>query len=97
MPGKRKKNNTWPSKNKAHTKNDKRYKRSNRVQMTDCPICGSRSLVEKKSGKYVWAECRSCQSSGYDARFEDNHLIEAVDIQSTIIDANDESSESDND
>ena len=82
-------NNNRGFKRREHTKNDRRYKRSNRVAMTDCPLCGdSNSLLEKNSGGYVWAECRTCNCSGYDERIQDNHLVENVDLVSTLIDAN---------
>ena len=74
----------------AHTQHDKRYSRNNKVIMNKCPLCSSNSTLKKFSeGKKVWAECSSCNSSGYNARIDDNHLIESVDIVSTIVDATD--------
>ena len=85
MPGKKK--------YVQHTNNDKRYKRCNRVAMTECPFCCQNSLVEKKSGPMVWAECNNCGVSGFDERIRDNHLVDRYELLSTIVDANEEEEE----
>jgi len=76
----------------AHTRNDNRYNRGNKVTMNKCPICSYQStLKEFSEGTKVWAECSHCSSSGYRAKINDHVLIEAVDIVCTITDANDTS------
>lgn len=72
----------------AHTKDDKRYKRSNHIRMMKCPLCSSKSLFQCSDQGMVWVNCSSCGKSGYNERLSDNHLMEAVDIATTITDAN---------
>ena len=74
---------------KAHTKKDKRYARQNTVKMHACYFCSEKSLVEKKENGDVWADCRSCGMSGWNARFEDAHIFTAIDVVNTLRDAYD--------
>ena len=81
----------------AHTKHDKRYKRSNRVKMHNCPFCTSQKLVEKSERNQVWVECLDCQLTGYDCRINDSHLWIAEDLIATLVDANEEDDDDDDD
>ena len=74
----------------AHTKNDKRYKRSNRVKMHNCPYCTSQKLIEKSDRNQVWVECLDCHLTGYDCRIKDSHLWIAEDLIATLVDANED-------
>ena len=78
---------SWNKKWVAHTKNDKRYKRSNRVKMNECPFCKSLNLVEKSEGNQVWVDCLRCNISGYDCRINNSHLWIAEDLIATLVDA----------
>lgn len=71
----------------AHTTQDKRYLRKNHLKMKPCPSCSSKSLKECSRNGYVWAFCTSCEASGEEYSFKDNHLMEWNDVYSTIVDA----------
>jgi len=75
--------------NRAHTTKDRRYARQNTVKMHYCYYCNEKSLVERKSDDCVWAECKSCGMSGWNARFEDADIFSAIDVVNTLKDAND--------
>jgi|SaaInlStandDraft_5_1057022.scaffolds.fasta_scaffold87297_2 transcription elongation factor Elf1 len=82
--------NNSKSKRVAHTQHDNRYNRGNKVTMIKCPKCCATSTLKIFSErKKVWAACSNCNSSGYNAKIDDHHLIEAIDIVSTIVDAED--------
>jgi transcription elongation factor Elf1 len=82
--------NNSNNKRVAHTQRDNRYNRGNKVTMIKCPTCSANSTLKEFSNQTeVWAKCSRCDSSGYNARISNNHLIEAIDIVSTIVDARD--------
>jgi hypothetical protein len=77
-----------PKKWKAHTTNDQRYKRANKVRMVKCTHCVIHTLQEIRSEGKVWAICTHCKRSGESEKIIDNPIHTWLHVVTTFTDAN---------